>query len=285
MGRTVADQFAEILAAAGVKRIYGIVGDSLNGLTDALRGLGKIEWVHVRHEEVAAFAAGAKAHLTGGLAVCAGSEGPGNLHLINGLFDCHGSSVPVLAILAHIPSAEIGSDYFQKTHPEQLFQECSHDCELVSAAHQMPRTLEVAIREAVGNLLHDVKLLETLRDLSDTSEAVIILSGEDFVLKRLTSRYPQIRSRITETVEFRPASVADVRQVCDELCEIKVADDLVAEIHRPSRGFQREIKNAAATVERFGKSQGLTTIDLAAVAGKQLCQDRDDARLRQRAGV
>jgi pyruvate dehydrogenase (quinone) len=147
---TVADQFAEILAAAGVKRIYGIVGDSLNGLTDAIRRQAMIEWVHVRHEEVAAFAAGAEAHLTGALAVCAGSCGPGNLHLINGLFDCHRSRVPVLAIAAHIPSAEIGAGYFQATHPESLFKECSHYCELVSSANQMPRTLEVAIREAVG---------------------------------------------------------------------------------------------------------------------------------------
>lgn len=150
MTRTVADQFAETLAAAGVKRIYGIVGDSLNGLTDSIRRQGKIEWIHVRHEEVAAFAAGAEAHLTGEIAVCAGSCGPGNLHLINGLFDCHRSRVPVLAIAAHIPSAEIGASYFQETHPESLFKECSHYCELVSGANQMPRTLEVAMREAVG---------------------------------------------------------------------------------------------------------------------------------------
>src|ERR1700736_1125707 len=150
MAKTVADQFADTLAAAGVKRIYGIVGDSLNGLTDALRRQGKIEWVHVRHEEAAAFAAGAEAHLSGELAVCAGSCGPGNLHLINGLFDCHRSRVPVLAIAAQIPSAEIGAGYFQETHPETLFKECSHYCELVFGANQMPRALEVAIREAVG---------------------------------------------------------------------------------------------------------------------------------------
>src|SRR5580658_10159476 len=150
MAKTVADQFAEILADVGVKRVYGIVGDSLNGLTDAIRGQGKIDWVHVRHEEVAAFAAGAEAHLTGSLAVCAGSCGPGNLHLINGLFDCHRSRVPVLAIAAHIPSAEIGSGYFQETHPGTLFKECSHYCELVSNAKQMPRSVEIAIREAVG---------------------------------------------------------------------------------------------------------------------------------------
>jgi len=147
---TVADQFANTLAVAGVKRIYGVVGDSLNGLTDALRRQGKIEWVHVRHEEVAAFAAGAEAHVTGALAVCAGSCGPGNLHLINGLFDCHRSRVPVLGIAAHIPSAEIGCGYFQETHPQSLFKECSHYCELVSGSSQMPRVLEVAIREAIG---------------------------------------------------------------------------------------------------------------------------------------
>src|SRR5712664_1145225 len=150
MAKTVADQFAETLAAAGVKRIYGIVGDSLNGLTDAIRRQGKIEWVHVRHEEVAAFAAGAEAHLTGELAVCAGSCGPGNLHLINGLFDCQRSRVPVLAIAAHIPSNEIGSGYFQETHPDHLFAQCSHYCELVSKPEQMPRTLEIAIQTALS---------------------------------------------------------------------------------------------------------------------------------------
>jgi len=150
MAQRVADQFAEILLAAGVKRIYGIVGDSLNGLTDALRYQGKIEWIHVRHEEVAAFAAAGEAHLTGELAVCAGSCGPGNLHLINGLFDCHRSRLPVLAIAAQIPSAEIGSGYFQETHPQNLFKECSHFCELISGANQMPRTLEMAIHAAVA---------------------------------------------------------------------------------------------------------------------------------------
>ncbi len=150
MAQTVADQFAATLAAIGVKRIYGVVGDSLNGITDSLRRQGKIEWVHVRNEEAGAFAAGAEAHLTGELAVCAGSCGPGNLHLINGLFDCHRSRVPVLAIAAQIPSPEIGSGYFQETHPQTLFAECSHYTELVSSANQMPRTLEVAIRTAVG---------------------------------------------------------------------------------------------------------------------------------------
>src|SRR3981189_2253726 len=150
MARTVADQFVETLAAAGVKRIYGIVGDSLNGLTDAVRRHGKIEWLHVRHEEVAAFAAGAEAHLTGEIAVCAGSCGPGNLHLINGLFDCHRNRVPVLAIAAQIPSHEIGSGYFQETHPEHLFKDCSYYCELVSQPEQMPRVLGIAMRTALA---------------------------------------------------------------------------------------------------------------------------------------
>src|SRR3984957_6077598 len=148
--KTVADQFSETLTAIGIKRIYGIVGDSLNGLTDSIRRQGEIEWIHVRHEEVAAFAAGAEAQLTGTLSVCAGSCGPGNLHLINGLYDCHRSRVPVLAIAAQVPSGEIGSGYFQETHPDQLFKECSHYCELVSSPQQMPRILQIAIREAVG---------------------------------------------------------------------------------------------------------------------------------------
>lgn len=146
----VADVVTETLHVAGVRRIYGVVGDSLNGITDSLRRRGDIDWIHVRHEEAAAFAAGAEAHLTGELAVCAGSCGPGNLHLINGLFDCHRSRVPVLAIAAHIPSAEIGRGYFQETHPESLFRECSHYCELVSSPEQLPGVLESAIRAAVG---------------------------------------------------------------------------------------------------------------------------------------
>jgi pyruvate dehydrogenase (quinone) len=159
---TVSENLVATLAAAGIKRIYGIVGDSLNGITDAMRRHKTMEWVHVRHEEVAAFAAGADAHVTGELAVCAGSCGPGNLHLINGLYDCHRSSVPVLAIAAHIPSAEIGSDYFQETHPESLFKECSYYCQLVSTPAQMPRALETAMTTAIAR----------------RGVAVIVLSGD-----------------------------------------------------------------------------------------------------------
>ena len=146
----VADLIAETLIQAGVKRIFGVVGDSLNGLTEALRKRKTIDWIHVRHEEVAAFAAAGEAQITGELAVCAGSCGPGNLHLINGLFDAHRSRTPVLAIAAQIPSGEIGGGYFQETHPQELFRECSHYCELVSDPAQLPYVLENAIRAAVG---------------------------------------------------------------------------------------------------------------------------------------
>jgi pyruvate dehydrogenase (quinone) len=147
---TVADLIADTLIEAGVHRIYGVVGDSLNGLTESLRQRPALDWIHVRHEEVAAFAASGEAQITGQLAVCAGSCGPGNLHLINGLFDAHRSRTPVLAIAAHIPSGEIGGGYFQETHPQELFRECSHYCELVSDPAQLPYVLENAIRAAVG---------------------------------------------------------------------------------------------------------------------------------------
>ncbi|EOU5623699.1 pyruvate oxidase [Escherichia coli] len=151
MKQTVAAYIAKTLESAGVKRIWGVTGDSLNGLSDSLNRMGTIEWMSTRHEEVAAFAAGAEAQLSGELAVCAGSCGPGNLHLINGLFDCHRNHVPVLAIAAHIPSSEIGSGYFQETHPQELFRECSHYCELVSSPEQIPQVLAIAMRKAVLN--------------------------------------------------------------------------------------------------------------------------------------
>src|SRR3984893_5216547 len=150
MAKRVADVLVDVLAQTGVERMYGVSGDSLNGITNSLRRQKQIQWAHVRHEESAAFAAGAEAHLTGRLAVCAGSCGPGNLHLINGLYDCHRSRVPVLAIAAQIPSQEIGSGYFQETNPEHLFAQCSHYCELISHPEQMPRVLEIAIQTATA---------------------------------------------------------------------------------------------------------------------------------------
>jgi pyruvate dehydrogenase (quinone) len=185
MTETAAHFIAATLEKADVKRIYGVVGDSLNGFTDALRERGKIDWVHVRHEEAAAFAAGAEAQLTGKLAVCAGSCGPGNLHLINGLFDCHRSRAPVLAIAAHIPSSEIGIDYFQATHPEIMFKECSHYVELVSSPALLPQILERAMRVAIAK----------------QGVAVVVLPG-DVALKPLNATPPDWIA--PEQPELRP---------------------------------------------------------------------------------
>ena len=166
--KRISDVLIEVLANAGIERIYGITGDSLNSVNDSLRRNGKIAFEHVRHEETAAFAAGAEASLTGKLTVCAGSSGPGNLHLINGLFDCHRNRVPVLAIASHIPQSEVGLNYFQETHPENLFKECSCFCELISNPKQMPEILFRAMNAAVGNqdvavivLPGDVAVMET----------------------------------------------------------------------------------------------------------------------------
>jgi pyruvate dehydrogenase (quinone) len=148
--QTVSDQLVEVLIEAGVRRIYGIVGDSLNSLTDAIRRSGDIQWIHVHNEEAAAFAASAEAQLTGRLAVCAGSCGPGNTHLIQGVFDAHRSGVPVLAIASHIASTEIGTSFFQETDPKRLFEQASHWAEMLSEPQQMPRMARVAIQNAVG---------------------------------------------------------------------------------------------------------------------------------------
>jgi pyruvate dehydrogenase (quinone) len=182
--KRVADVLVDVLAEAGVPRVYGLAGDSLNGITDSIRGRKDIQWIHVRHEETAAFAAGAEAHLTGRLAVCAGSCGPGNLHLINGLYDCHRSRVPVLAIAAQIPSRELGSGYFQETHPEHLFAQCSHYCELLSQPDQMPRVLEIAMQTAI----------------SRRSVSVIALPGDiallDAVEQAARPRFPEPRPSV-----------------------------------------------------------------------------------------
>ena len=166
----VAEQLVSQLIDAGVHRVYGIVGDSLNPVVDAIRKSGGskkggIDWVHVRHEEAAAFAAAAEAQLTGKLAVCAGSCGPGNLHLINGLYDAQRSAAPVLAIASHIPSVQIGQMYFQETHPDRLFNECSVYNEMISSAEQAPRVVNAAIRHAVE--LSGVSVISLPGDVSD----------------------------------------------------------------------------------------------------------------------
>jgi pyruvate dehydrogenase (quinone) len=195
----VADLFVATLEQAGVKRIFGIVGDSLNGLTEALRSRGRIEWVHVRHEEVVAFAAAGEAQMTGSLAVCAGSCGPGNLHLINGLFDAHRTRVPVLAIAAQIPSSEIGGGYFHETHPQNLFRECSHYCELVSDVSQMPYVVENAIRAAVGQ----------------RGVAVVAIPG-DIALRKAPARGPSA----ARSLAFAPPAVAPAAEQLKQLASL-----------------------------------------------------------------
>ncbi|HEY6760660.1 MAG TPA: pyruvate dehydrogenase [Baekduia sp.] len=147
---TLAEQLLEILLEAGVQRIYGVVGDSLNPVVDAVRRTDGIEWVHVRNEEAGAFAAAAEAQLTGRLAVCAGSCGPGNTHLVQGLYDAQRTGAPVLAIASHIPSVQVGLSFFQETHPDRLFVDCSEYCELISQAEQMPRVARSAVQHALG---------------------------------------------------------------------------------------------------------------------------------------
>src|SRR6195952_4552514 len=171
MSPTVADIMVATLKASGVRRIYGLPGDSLNGFTDAIRRDKELSWQNVRHEEAAAFAAAGEAALTGELAVCAASCGPGNLHLINGLFDAQRSRVPVLAIAAHIPRSEIGSEYFQETHPQGLFAECSVYCELVSTPEMAPRIVEMAMRAAI----------------EENGVAVVVIPGEIFLAHAVES--------------------------------------------------------------------------------------------------
>ena len=193
---TVADVMVATLKASGVRRVYGLPGDSLNGFTDALRRAGDISWQHVRHEEAAAFAAAGEASITGELAVCAASCGPGNLHLINGLFDAQRSGLPVLAIAAHVPIAEIGTGYFQETHPQELFRECSVYVELISSAEQLPRVLHIAMRSAIER----------------RGVAVVVVPGEVFLDRAPAAKVTAIRPTTSTVVpgERDLAAAADV---------------------------------------------------------------------------
>ena len=186
MAHRVADEIVSRIVGAGIERLYGLVGDSLNPVTDAVRLNRKLKFIHVRHEETAAFAAGAEAQLTGKLTACAGSCGPGSLHLINGLFDCHRSMAPVLAIASHIDSTEIGTAFFQETHPEILFKECSHYCELISNPKQVPRVLHIAMQSAVGK----------------GGVSVIVLPGDVAGMEMPTDGLP--RSILTHRPAVRP---------------------------------------------------------------------------------
>ncbi|MEU1628128.1 ubiquinone-dependent pyruvate dehydrogenase [Streptomyces sp. NPDC020096] len=206
MATTVADVMVATLRASGVQRIYGLPGDSLNGFTDALRRDGGIAWAHVRHEEAAAFAAAGEAGVTGELAVAAGSCGPGNLHLINGLFDAQRSRVPVLAIAAHIPRVEIGGGYFQETHPQELFRECSVYCEMVSVAEQLPRLLEIAMRTA----------------LERGGVAVLVIPGELFLARAASSSAPRPVVKTASVIRPDDRSLARAAEVLNEARRVTI---------------------------------------------------------------
>ena len=206
----VAEQLVAQLVDAGVRRIYGIVGDSLNPVVDAVRktggsAKGGIDWVHVRHEEAAAFAAAAEAQLTGELSVCAGSCGPGNLHLINGLYDAQRSGAPVLAIASHIPSVQIGQSYFQETHPDRLFNECSVYSELISTPKQAPRVVNAAIRHAVS--LGGVSVITLPGDVSDEKATAAI------------PEYSKVRPAILSP---NPADVAEVSALLNKSRKVAI---------------------------------------------------------------
>lgn len=233
---TVAKNIVDTLVASGVQRVYGVPGDSLNGFTDALRDSG-IRWLHVRHEEAAAFAAGAEAALTGELAVCAGSCGPGNLHLINGLFDAQRSRVPVLAIAAHIPTSEIGSGYFQETHPQELFRDCSVYREYVADPVQMPRILRTAMQAALARrgvavvvIPGDVALAEAE---DHTVTAVKASSPKVTPCDEELQRAAELLNRAKKVTILAGAGTEDAH---DQV--IALADQLAAPIVHTMRGKQ-----------------------------------------------
>ncbi|AZZ39179.1 pyruvate oxidase [Acidipropionibacterium jensenii] len=236
----VAEQLVQQLVDAGVRRIYGIVGDSLNPIVDAVRksggsAKGGIDWVHVRHEEAAAFAAAAEAQLTGELAVCAGSCGPGNLHLVNGLYDAYRSQAPVLALASHIPSVQIGSSYFQETHPDRLFVECSSYCEMVSSPDQAPRVVNAAIRHAVA--MQSVSVITLPGDISDqkaTAPTPVYVPSRRPVLAPNPEDVKQLVTLLNDSRKVAIFAGAGVEGAHDEV--IALADKLQAPIGHSLRG-------------------------------------------------
>lgn len=232
----VAEQFVQVLRQAGVERVYGVVGDSLNPVVDAIRRTDGIDWIHVHNEEAAAFAAAAEAQVTGRLAVCAGSCGPGNTHLIQGLYDAQRSGAPVLALASHIPSDQIGTGFFQETHPERLFVDCSVFCETVGRAEQMPRIQRIAIQRALGD--GGVAVLVMPGDVADL-DAVHPTGDGGFVVERAVAEPPpaQVRALADAINEARTVAIfagTGARDAREELLEL--ADAIKAPIGHTLRG-------------------------------------------------
>ncbi|NVN53868.1 ubiquinone-dependent pyruvate dehydrogenase [Mycolicibacterium hippocampi] len=224
---TVADHVIDTLRTSGIRRVYGLPGDSLNGFTDALRRSDGMSWEHVRHEETAAFAAAAEAALTGQLTVCAGSCGPGNLHLINGLFDAQRSRVPVLAFAAHIPRSEIGSGYFQETHPQELFRECSVYCEMVSTPEMLPRILHMAMRAAV----------------EERGVAVVVIPGEIFLQKADASAWQRPVTATRSVIRPDDASLRHAAEMLNDARAVTILGGAGVE------GAHDALVQAAATLQ------------------------------------
>ena len=201
---TVAEVLVETLALAGIQRVYGLPGDSANAITDSLRKHRSIEWIHVRMEEAAAFAAGAEAHLTGKLTAILGSCGPGNLHFINGLYDCQRSRVPVLAIATQIPSAELGTNYFQETSPQHLFKECSHYIGVVSEPSHMPRILAIAMRTAIA----------------ERGVAVVVIPGDVGTQKAISEPIQLGLSNHRSTLLPSPEQLASAASMLDDAVRV-----------------------------------------------------------------
>lgn len=236
----LAEQLVQQLIAAGVRRIYGIVGDSLNPIVDAVRrsggsAKGGIDWIHVRHEEAAAFAAAADAQLTGELAVCAGSCGPGNLHLINGLYDANRTGAPVLAIASHIPSSQIGLGYFQETHPERLFTECSVYNEMITNPIAFPRVVDSAMKHALAD--HGVGVVIIPGDVAAedaTAEAPVWRPVEPATLVPAPSSVQELADAINSSDSVAIFAGAGVEGAHDEV--IALADRIGAPIGHSLRG-------------------------------------------------
>ncbi|GAA4738428.1 ubiquinone-dependent pyruvate dehydrogenase [Amnibacterium soli] len=233
---TIAEQIIDVLAVNGVRRVWGLPGDSLNGLTDAIRQHDDVEWMHVRHEEAAAFAASADSQISGGLAVCAGSCGPGNLHFINGLFDAQRSRTPVLAIASQVPSSEVGTQYFQETHPERIYRECSVFCELVTTPEQMPRLLELAIRAAVeeGGVAVLVLTGDTLLESTAHAKRVTRIEPTQYAIVPSAAQLDQAAAVLNGAGKVTILAGAGTAGAHDEV--LAVADALGAPIVHALRG-------------------------------------------------
>ncbi|MEJ7831933.1 MAG: thiamine pyrophosphate-binding protein, partial [Nocardioides sp.] len=216
---TVAELLIESLAEHGVTQVWGVVGDALNPVTDAIRREERVEWMGVRHEEVAAFAAGAQAQLTGRLGVCMGTVGPGSIHLLNGLYDAKKSHVPVLAVCGQVPREEIGSDFFQEVDNDVLFADVAVFSATVTSPDQLPGVLEQAANAA----------------LQQRSVAVLTLPGDVGGLD--VAKHTQPARFVTDLPPTGPADASVVAAAA----AIEAAGPVTLLVGRGARGARQEV--------------------------------------------